>query len=145
MCNEGHNNLIISCFMEVICRIPAPHTTPHHNHFTAHYPRPPGWAGARSELLDFMVQGKINRCRHTDHPAGCHSIRTNHCPPPPPPSPIFLQAGCPSCRPTNNVKALKARIPALHNIIYLRPQVLHKPQSVLTAIFIRRVLQALLL
>jgi len=26
---------------------------------------------------------KINRGRHTDHPAGRHSIRTNQCPPPP--------------------------------------------------------------
>jgi len=77
-----------------------------HDHFTALFPGPPGWAGARSELLDFIVQGKINRGRHTDHPTGCHSIRTNQCPPPP--SPYFLQAGCPSCRPTNSVKALKA-------------------------------------
>jgi len=38
---------------------------------------PPGWAGARRELLDFMVQGKINRGRHIDHPAGRHSIQTN--------------------------------------------------------------------
>jgi len=53
-----------------------------------------------------MVQGKINRGRHTDHPAGRHSIQTNQCPPPP--SPIFLQAGCPFCRPTNSVKALNA-------------------------------------
>ena len=30
-----------------------------------------------------MVQGKINKGRHADHPAGCHSIRTNQCPPPP--------------------------------------------------------------
>jgi len=37
--------------------------------------------GARGELLDFMVQGKINRGRHIDHPAGRHSIRTNQCPP----------------------------------------------------------------
>jgi len=43
------------------------------------------WAGARRELLDFMVQGKINRGRHTDHPAGRHSIRTNQCPRPPSP------------------------------------------------------------
>jgi len=43
---------------------------PHHNHFTALFPGPPGWAGASWELLDFMVQGKINRGRHTDHPAG---------------------------------------------------------------------------
>jgi len=41
---------------------------------------------ARRELLDFMVQGKINRGSHTDHPAGCHSIRTNQCPPPPCPT-----------------------------------------------------------
>ena len=49
---------------------------------------------------------EINRGKDNDHPAGCHSIRTNQCPPPS--SPIFLRAGCPSCRPTNSVKALKA-------------------------------------
>ena len=49
---------------------------PYHNHFKALFPGPPGWAGARIEILDFMVQGKINRDRHTDHPAGRHSIRT---------------------------------------------------------------------
>jgi len=76
-----------------------------HNHFTTLFLGPPGWAGAKRELLDFMVQGEINRGRHTDHPAGCHSIRTNQCPPPPSPH-IFLRAGCPSCRPTNSVKAL---------------------------------------
>jgi len=60
-------------------------TPQHHNRFTALFPGPPGWAGARRELLDFMVQGKINRGRHTDHPAGRHSIRTNQCPPLPSP------------------------------------------------------------
>ena len=30
------------------------HTQP----FTAVFPGPPGWAGARRELLDFMVQGE---------------------------------------------------------------------------------------
>ena len=59
----------------------------------------------QKRTLEFMVHGKINRGRHTDHPAGRHAIRTNQCPPPP--SPHFLQAGCPSCRPTNSVKALK--------------------------------------
>jgi len=54
----------------------------------------------------FYGAGKINRGRHTDHLTGRHSIRTNQCPPPP--SLHFLQAGCPSCRPTNSVKALKA-------------------------------------
>ena len=63
--------------------------THHRNRFTALFPGPPGWAGARRELLDFMVQGEINRGRHTDHPAGRHSIRTNQCPPPPSPHYFF--------------------------------------------------------
>jgi len=49
----------------------------------------PGWAGARRELLDFMVHGKINKGRYTDYPAGSHSIWINQCPPPP--SPIFYR------------------------------------------------------
>jgi len=57
----------------------------HHNRFTAFFPGPPRWDGASRELLDFMVQGEINRGRHTDHPAGRHSMRTKQCPPPPSP------------------------------------------------------------
>jgi len=41
-----------------------------------------------------MVQGKINKGRHTDHPAGRHSIRTNQCLPPPSP-PIFFTGRMP--------------------------------------------------
>ena len=55
-------------------RTPPP---PHHNHFTDLFLGASRWAGARRELLDFMMQGKINRGRHTDHRAGCHSIWTN--------------------------------------------------------------------
>ena len=80
--------------------------SPHHNRFTALFPGPPGWAGARRELLDFMVQGKIDRGRHTDHPDGRHSIWTSN--QPTSIIPHFLQARCPSCRPTNSVKAPKA-------------------------------------
>jgi len=83
-------------------------THTHTQLFYGPFQGPPGWAGARRELLDFMVQGKIYRGRHTDHPAGRHSIQTKQCPPPP--SPHFLQARCPFCRPTNSVKALKAYI-----------------------------------
>ena len=77
-----------------------------HNRFTALFPGPPGWAGARRELVDFMVQGKINRGRHTDlrlgaTPSGLTSAHLHH-------PPYFLWAGCPSCHPTNSVKALKA-------------------------------------
>ena len=62
---------------------------------------PPGWAGARRELLDFMVQGKINRGRHTDHPAGHHSIQTNQCSPPPSsPYTFFRPDALPAAQPT---------------------------------------------
>jgi len=55
------------------------------------FPGPPGWAGARRELLDFMMQGKINRGRHTDHPDGRHSIRSsNQCQPPPSPKNVLV-------------------------------------------------------
>jgi len=48
-------------------------------------------------ILDFMVQGKINKDR--DHPAGRHSIRTNQCPPPP--SPFFYRPDAlPAIQPT---------------------------------------------
>ena len=64
-----------------------------------------------------MVQGKINRGRHTNHPAGHHSIQTNQRSPPP--STHFLQTGCPSCRPTNSVKALKAIINNYQQLIII--------------------------
>ena len=64
----------------------------------------PGWAGARRELLvDFMVQGEINRGRHTDHPAGRHSIRTNQCPHPP--SPIFFSGRMPFLPPNQQCQS----------------------------------------
>jgi len=53
-----------------------------HDRFMALFPGLPGWAGARRELLDFKMQGKINRGRHIDHPTGRNSIRTNQCRPP---------------------------------------------------------------
>jgi len=84
----------------------------HRIRFTALFLGPPGWPGARRELLDFMVQGKINKGRDTDNPDGRHSIGTNQCPPPP--SPIFLTCQMPFCRPTNSIKALRASSIAVH-------------------------------
>ena len=75
----------------------------HHNCFMALFPGPPGWAGAKRELLDFMVQGKINRGRHTDHPAGRHSIWTNQCPPPP--SPISFAGPMPFLPPNQQCQS----------------------------------------
>jgi len=55
-----------------------------HTHTTVlwpFFPERPRWAGGRRELLDFMMQPRINGGRHVDHPAGRHSIRTNQWPP----------------------------------------------------------------
>jgi len=48
----------------------------------------PGEPVPEENFWTFIVQGKINWGRHTDHQDRRHSIRTNQCPPPP--SPLFL-------------------------------------------------------
>jgi len=103
------------CWMRAV-RECAPTASPpaHHNRFTALFPGPPGWAGARRELLDFMVQGEINRGRHTDHPAGHHSIRTNQCPSPPSPLIFDRPDALPATQPTApkhySIKWMKATL-----------------------------------
>jgi len=76
----------------------------HITRFTAPFPGPPRWAGARRELLDF--KGKLTEADtptiwQGTTPSGLSSAHLHH-------PPYFLQAGCPSCCPTNSVKALKA-------------------------------------
>ena len=92
------------CLRELVAL--KPHTPQPHNHFTALFPGPPRWAGARRELLDFMVQGKINRGRHWPfvwvplHPD--QSLPTFTIPP------FFYRLDALPAPPTNSVKALKA-------------------------------------
>jgi len=57
-----------------------------------------------------MVQGKINRGRHSDNAAGRHSIRTKQCPPPP--SPIFFTGQMPFLLPNQQCQSTE-----LHNNI----------------------------
>ena len=66
----------------------------------------PGEPVPEENLWTLWCKGRLTG-RHTERPAGRHSIRTNQCPLPPSRH-FFLQAGCPSCHPTNSVKALKA-------------------------------------
>ena len=76
-------------------RLPRANPPPSHNRFTAIFPGPLGWAGARRELPDFMVQGKrlieadtpIIRMGAT--PSGLSSVPTSTIP-------HLLQTGCPS-------------------------------------------------
>ena len=62
-----------------------------------------GWAGAKREPLVFMVQGKINRGRHINHPAGSYSIRTKQCPAPP--SRYFLTGRMPFLPPNQQCQS----------------------------------------
>jgi len=58
--------------------------------------------------LDFSEARDIEWQWHQlGHMQVCTSLQTNNHASTPPLS--FLQAGCPSCRPTNSVKALKAQ------------------------------------
>ena len=80
-----------------------------HTRLTALFPGLPGWAGTRKVKpvwillkqetvsgsgISWAICKSAPRSRQTTTPAPHHSV--------------FLQAGCPSCRPTNSVKALKA-------------------------------------
>jgi len=71
---------------------------------------------ARRELLDFMVQGKINRGRHTDHPAGRHSIRTNQCPPPP--SPDFFTGWMPFLPPNQQCQSTESTARQITSLVF---------------------------
>jgi len=82
--------------------------TPVYTRLTALFLELPGWAGTRKVkpiwilLKQETVSGSgiswtvcnLHLAPDTTTPAPHHSV--------------FLQAGCPSCRPTNSVKALKA-------------------------------------
>ena len=67
----------------------------YHHHTTTAVLRPffrdhPG-EPCQKRTSGLIVEGEINRGRHTGHPAGRHSIRTNQSPPPP--SPIIHVKG----------------------------------------------------
>jgi len=55
--------------------------------------------------LDF-TEATVSEWHQLGHTQVCTSLQTDNHASTPPLS--FLQAGCPSCRPTNSVKALKA-------------------------------------
>ena len=69
-------------------------------HFNSHFPGEPGLAGVHCKAKDDGGGGdnwSYKSCNQSDH----HHQQTN--------IQLFLQAGWPSCHPTNIVKALKAK------------------------------------
>ena len=84
----------------------------YHTHtFNGPFPGLPGWAGTR-KVKPIWILLKQERqwvaVASAGHMQDCTSLQTdNHAST----SPIsFLQAGCPSCRPTNSVKAVKSKL-----------------------------------
>jgi len=59
---SNRSDSITCCVLLIHCN--HYHHHHHHNRFMAIFPRLPGGAVARRELLDFVLQGKINRGRH---------------------------------------------------------------------------------
>ena len=68
------------------------------------------WSAVYASLLHIWQWHKLG------HMQVCNSLQTDNHASTPPLS--FLQAGCPSCRPTNSVKALQA--PASLSVLYVR-------------------------
>jgi len=87
------------------------HTRTHtHTCLMALSPGLPGWAGTRKVKPIWILLKQARDSEWQWHQLGhmqvCTSLQTDNHASTPPLS--FLQAGCPSCRPTNSVKALKA-------------------------------------
>jgi len=66
--------------------------------FNGHFPGEPGLAGFTEAKEDGSGGDNWSYKTRAKLQSNCHHQRTN---------PSFLQAGCPSCRPTNSVKGLK--------------------------------------
>ena len=78
----------------------------HHNRFMDLFQNHPGEPVPEENLWTLWCKGRLTEAdtptiRLGDTPSGLTSANLHH-------PPFFLQAGCPSCRPTNSVKALKA-------------------------------------
>ena len=92
-----------------------------HTHLTALCPGLPGSAGTRKVKPVWILLKQETVSGSGISWAVCKSApRSRQITMPAPPPLSFLQAGCPSCRPTNSVKALKAQCShscCLHNFI----------------------------
>ena len=80
-----------------------------HTCLTALCPGQPGWAGTRKvKPIWILLKQEIVRGSGISWAICKSAPRSRQITMPAPHHLVFLQAGCPSCRPTNSVKALKA-------------------------------------
>ena len=105
-----------SCYVFCISRITTSftakiYTTTNNNHLTASFPGLPGSAGTRKvkPIWILLEQETVSGsgiswaiCKSAPRSRQITTQVSHHS--------VFLQAGCPSCRPTNSVKALNISI-----------------------------------
>ena len=85
-----------------------------HARLMAIFPGLPRWAGTRKAKPIWILLKQETVCGSGISWNICKSApRSRQITMPAPHHSVFLQAGCPSCRPTNSVKALKAKAKAL--------------------------------
>ena len=111
-CDVGTDEDPAICCTYEFCSIYAQHTHTYTytNPFNAPFQGLPGWAGTRKVKPTWILlkQETVSGSGITWAMQVCTSLQTDNHASTPPLS--FLQAGCPSCRPTNSVKALKTPI-----------------------------------
>ena len=101
----------------------------YYNHLTASFPGQPGWAGIRKVKPIWILLEQETVSGSGISWAICKSTpRSRQITMPAPPPISFLQAGCPSCRPTNSVKAHKFHLDQLKSVI--RTNNKPKPENV---------------
>jgi len=80
-----------------------------HSHFTVLFRDYSGEPVPEENFWTLWCKGRLTEADTLTIRLGATPIRTNQCPPQPSPKFLYLQAGCPSCHPTNSVKALEAK------------------------------------
>ena len=99
---------LVSDFYRQNCKLLRLHT---HTRLTALFPELPGSAGTRKVKPIWILLKQETVSGSGISWAICISApRSRQTTTPTPHRSVFLQAGCPSCCPTNSVKALKAKI-----------------------------------
>ena len=89
-----------------------------HTRLTALCPGLPGWAGTRKVKPIWILLKQDTVSGSGISWAICKSAPRSRLITTPAPHHSVLQAGCPSCRPTNSVRALKGNVYYLHSILF---------------------------
>ena len=106
-CCYGTRGVLSTAFTESLTCPTHTHTHTH-TRLTAVYRGLPGWAGTRKVKPIWILLKQETVSGSGISWATCKSApRSRQITTPAPHHSVFLQAGCPSCRPTNSVKALK--------------------------------------